>query len=99
MPRFRRLAAIVLVLTLTSSWALAQPRHEGGVQWEPAARAGALEAVFSRLLGWLTAVWTKEGCGLDPNGACTAGSAAPPTSPNVDAGCGLDLNGVCASGS
>jgi hypothetical protein len=35
---------------------------------------------------YVTGLWGKEGCGLDPSGRCKA-----------DAGCGIDPHGLCGS--
>ena len=91
MPRFRRLAAVALVLALTSSWALAAPRHEArrsrGEVTTAASPAGLL---LSRFREWVTAVWTKEGCVIDPGGACVGDTDTEPPPP---AGCGIDPGG------
>lgn len=88
MPRFRRLSVLVLALVLASSLAAAAPRRPA---WKPPAASASAETVVARLWEWLTAVWTKAGCILDPNGGCTnsAGSAPSPEG-RGEAGCGID---------
>jgi hypothetical protein len=48
--------------------------------------------VLAHLWGAFTAVWSEEGCMIDPHGGC--GTGQPPTS---DEGCMLDPNGGCAA--
>jgi len=96
MSRFRRLAAFTLALVLASSLAMAAPRH--GVS-SPKAAAGSstAEMLFSHLWGWLTGMWSKEGCVIDPNGHCKPGSGttvAPPGD-SGDEGCIIDPSGSC----
>jgi hypothetical protein len=40
----------------------------------------------------LARIWNKEGCMLDPHGACVPKSTVVPSS---DAGCGIDPHGGC----
>lgn len=47
---------------------------------------------------WVTNVWAKAGCSLDPGGLCatnpTSHSLAPvPSGSSLDAGCGIDPGG------
>jgi hypothetical protein len=56
-----------------------------------APETGLLADTLSRLWEWLTAGWTKEGCGSDPDGQCNVASGVP-------AGCGSDPSGVCVEG-
>jgi hypothetical protein len=44
--------------------------------------------LLSRVWSLLTAIWSEEGCGLDPHGGCSA-----PIQP--DEGCAIDPNGGC----
>ncbi|HEV8580943.1 MAG TPA: hypothetical protein VGX68_17895 [Thermoanaerobaculia bacterium] len=87
MPRLRKLSAFVLALVLTSSAALAKPRHESKTQREMHAVTGTADALVSRLLNWLGGVWTKAGCVIDPDGTCVGGTGTtvPPAVNPVDA--------------
>jgi hypothetical protein len=97
MPRFRRLAAVALVLALTSSWALAAPRHEARrSRGEITAAASPASLLLSWFWEWVTAKWTKEGCGIDPSGGCAGGSDTESPPP---VGCGSDPNGSPCGGS
>ncbi|HEV8577890.1 MAG TPA: hypothetical protein VGX68_02310 [Thermoanaerobaculia bacterium] len=100
MPRLRKLSAFTLALALTASGALAKPRQKPEPPRQIPASA-ATEDVFSRLLGWLGGLWTKEGCVIDPSGQCkeSSGTTVAPPDSHVDAGCGIDPNGgPCAGG-
>jgi len=47
--------------------------------------------LLTRLSGLITSIWNKEGCILDPHGACVASSS----SAQEKAGCKLDPHGAC----
>jgi hypothetical protein len=47
-------------------------------------------ALLDRAWAFLIGAWTKEGCGLDPNGRC-----APTSTDRTDIGCGIDPDGRC----
>jgi hypothetical protein len=53
-------------------------------------------SLFDPLFAFFSAIWDgqsfDEGCGMDPNGRCTA---AP--QPQLDEGCGWDPNGRCTA--
>ncbi|HEX4960020.1 MAG TPA: hypothetical protein VF173_04220 [Thermoanaerobaculia bacterium] len=52
--------------------------------------------LFSRLWSWLTAIWEKNGCGIDPHGNCLPGTgAAPAPLPTAAKGCSIDPDGRC----
>lgn len=85
MARFfgRRIAvAFLLAVFLVAPWAAAEPRDD---------RGAASPHLFAQLWSWLSALWSDEGCMLDPNGRC--GGAPAPT--DLDAGCIIDPNGRC----
>jgi hypothetical protein len=90
MSRFRILAGFALVLVLSAS-AGAEPRRSAEPPREMAASAEA-ETLVSRLWQWLAAIWTKEGCGIDPGGRCGV-SPSTPAPPNQEAGCVIDPGG------
>jgi hypothetical protein len=82
-----RLVPVLLVLLIAAS--LCTPA------WAAPGRSSSeihLFNVLARLWGSLTAVWSEEGCGIDPNGGC--GTGQPPT---TDSGCKLDPHGGCAA--
>jgi len=72
----------------------------------------APQDVLAPLWSFLDRLWAKEGCGLDPHGACAtspvttdvgcgldpSGACAPSAPESLDAGCGLDPNGQCNGG-
>jgi hypothetical protein len=99
---FRRTAALVLVLALLASAAVA-----GEARLSVPAPVGA----FSTLWHLLTTLWSEAGCHLDPYGRCIddvgstgdAGCSADPfgrcttASSGTDAGCRADPYGRCLS--
>jgi len=87
------LAAVIASLA-ASSLAAAPPRSR------PAERRTSTTAavpadLLGRLRGLLTSLWAEVGCGIDPNGSCTAATTNTPPSPKTDAGCGIDPSGGC----
>ena len=48
--------------------------------------------VFAGAWRLLARIWNKEGCMIDPHGACIPKSTV---APNSDAGCGIDPHGIC----
>ncbi|HSS49164.1 MAG TPA: hypothetical protein VLX28_09465 [Thermoanaerobaculia bacterium] len=54
-------------------------------------------ALLSWLMSWLTGVWEKNGCMIDPDGRCLAGTGAAPAPPagGQNNGCGIDPDGRC----
>jgi hypothetical protein len=72
----------------------------------------ASQNVLMPLWSFLSRLWTKEGCGLDPSGRCATtpvttdegcgldphGACAPSAPESLDAGCGLDPSGLCNGG-
>jgi hypothetical protein len=99
MSRVRWFLTFFLAFVLISSLAMAAPHHAANPPKAPAVSATA-EMLFSHLWGWITGVWTKEGCGIDPSGQCKPGSGttvAPPGD-SVDAGCIIDPGGSCSAG-
>jgi len=95
MPTFRKIVALLLLAAfLAAPWAsAASPPRETSktARPEPAARA-----LLSRVQAFLSSVWTKIGCGIDPSGLCTT---APAEDPQIqsDIGCGIDPDGQCHS--
>ena len=87
----RRIGVLLLILAVAAPLAAApihrprQARSEG---------VSPLSTVWS----WLTIVWTKNGCMIDPHGSClpgTGSTTAPPAA--TDNGCGIDPWGRCNS--
>lgn len=99
---FRRTAALVLVLALMASAAMAG---------EARLSVPAPVSAFSTLWQLLTTLWKEAGCHLDPYGHCIddvgspgdAGCSAAPFGPclstasDTDAGCHADPYGRCGS--
>lgn len=83
----------VLLLTL----AVAAPLTAAPVHRPGQARSEAV-APLSTVWSWLTNVWAKNGCLIDPHGSCLSGTGsttAPPAA--TDNGCGIDPWGRCNS--
>jgi hypothetical protein len=52
---------------------------------------------------WVTSIWAKAGCGLDPGGLCATNPTSQPLAPvpsgsSLDAGCGIDPGGSPCGG-
>ena len=82
-----RLVRILLLLLIAASLCTPAWAEPGRFSTET-----SLFDVFARLWEAFNAVWSEEGCKLDPHGGC--GTSQPPTS---DSGCKLDPNGGCAA--
>lgn len=81
---------LLLVAVLAAPWASA------AAQSGPAATsAPASLDLFSTSWRFLTHLWSKEGCRIDPNGRCLPQSAQPRPVPRT--GCHIDPNGTCHS--
>ncbi|HEX7181573.1 MAG TPA: hypothetical protein VF756_06995 [Thermoanaerobaculia bacterium] len=76
----RRLAVLVVSLALIAPWGASA----AGLKSEPGREAASQG--LAGLWGWLTRLWTDNGCGIDPNG-CAEDQG--------DNGCGIDPGG-CA---
>ncbi|MFY9821205.1 MAG: hypothetical protein WAM82_07475 [Thermoanaerobaculia bacterium] len=90
MRAIRRASVFILLgltLGISGAWASPpQPPAPGHVE-----KVFASQNFFGSLGGFLTRLWLKAGCVIDPNGRC-----APAPTQNTDAGCSLDPNGRCA---
>ena len=82
-------AVLLLVLTLL----LAAPIQAGSTR--PASSLPADSAVKSILIqvgDFLTGIWTRIGCGIDPDGRC---EPRPSPTGDLDSGCDIDPSGRC----
>jgi hypothetical protein len=52
-----------------------------------------LSRAFSQIWVFLSGLWTKNGCRIDPSGNCIPGTTAPD-----DNGCILGSDGTCTAG-
>lgn len=87
----RLIAVLVLCLTLTVSQASAsQARRESAVR-EVKPATLSFHGILDRLGSLLTAIWSKEGCSIDPWGRCIA------STPTTDNGCAIDPLGCSTS--
>ena len=93
-----RKALVLFLLTalLAAPWASAASPDAGKPRLskpEP-----PVHALLNRVRDYLASVWTKIGCGADPNGLCTtAPTPAEDPQPQSDIGCGADPDGHCHS--
>jgi hypothetical protein len=94
----RRKVVVLLLLTavLTAPGAFAghrldKPRPAHSAELAPL-------ALVSRAWSFLTSLWSKTGCHIDPNGACVNSPAPlPPPTDQSDIGCNIDPFGRCGS--
>ncbi len=93
-PLLRTLAVLVISLALTAPLCEAASR---GSSAPPARPIGIWE--------WVTSLWAKNGCSIDPGGICAPSpnssghSAVPvPSGSNLDEGCALDPGGRTCGG-
>ncbi|HEX7185118.1 MAG TPA: hypothetical protein VF756_25040 [Thermoanaerobaculia bacterium] len=96
MTSTRRLAVLVLFLTLIAPW--------GASAAEPKSEPGAAQALAG-LWGWLTRLWAENGCIIDPDGCAGAqgdnGCILDPdgcAGAQGDNGCIADPNGCAEAG-
>jgi hypothetical protein len=82
-------ALVLLVLTVPTARAL-----EPGSSRTGEAAGFSMIDLFGRAWEGLVSLWMENGCIIDPNGGCAAGSA---DAPRTDNGCGIDPNGGCAT--
>ncbi len=88
MRRKTVLVLFLLAVLLATPWASAAPRHGGGRPAE-ASGVGVIPDVLGQAWSYLTGVWRKIGCNIDPNGRCATAA--------VDSGCHIDPNGRCVT--
>jgi hypothetical protein len=91
----RKVVFLLLAAVLTAPGAFAGHRLEkprSAHNAEPAPLA-----LVSRAWSFLTSLWSKSGCQIDPNGQCVSRPSLPPPTNQSDAGCNIDPNGRCGS--
>lgn len=106
LPLGRTLAAVVVSLTLATPWcSVAAQKSPGPPQVRPTASTRPYIALHR--WGWLTRVWAKVGCTIDPSGhgghglfACAASLLPDLGSYQSDGevGCTIDPSGNSCSG-
>ena len=87
---FRRTTAVLLLLLAA---VLAAPPASAAGRPTETVSLSPLEAL-DRLWSFLRAAWSKEGCGVDPDGTCKPGTTSPPPAQTKE-GCHIDPNGQC----
>jgi len=86
-PLARSVVVLLLILSVAAPLAAAPIHRSDPVRFEAT-------APLVRLWSWLSQVWAKNGCGLDPSGRCLP-EAAPAPRPGANNGCGIDPSGRC----
>ena len=91
----RTFAVLVVSLALTTPLCEAASRS----------RASRNSPAFIHLgiWAWVTSLWAKAGCSLDPGGLCATNPRSQPLAPvpsgsSLDAGCGIDPGGSPCGG-
>jgi hypothetical protein len=96
MPTFRKVAIVFLLAAFLASGASATASRFGHP--EPAAAETSPRVLLNRAWAYLSGLWNKTGCKIDPNGQCiTAPIPVPSPEDQADTGCGLDPDGRCRS--
>lgn len=87
----RKTAFLVLVANLATPLVLAAaPRTKDPQPLKVA--ASILTNVMNQAWGFLTGIWVKLGCNVDPNGLCKEQPAA-----QTESSCNIDPNGQCTT--
>lgn len=95
-PTAFKAVALLLLLIVLPWTAAAEPPHRIAGASKPYHGSSSVAAPLNSLWKWLTSLWDKNGCMIDPDGRCISGAApAQPTS--TDNRCGLDPGGRCKS--
>lgn len=88
-PLARRAVALLIILAVAAPLAAAPIHRSGPARFEAA-------TPFASLWIWLSHIWAKNGCMIDPWGRCLPSTApAPPA--GADNGCSIDPHGACHS--
>ena len=80
LPKLALVLVLATVLAAPSAGWSAGRRFSSDSTW---ARGSVTTNLMVAFWSYVTSLWGKEGCGIDPNGLCTSS----------DAGCGLDPHG------
>lgn len=92
-PLARRVAALLIVLAATVPLAATAASHRSVPRSSDDQFA---TAPIAWVWSWLTSIWEKNGCMIDPSGRCLLGTGIVPTLPaGTDNGCGIDPSGRC----
>ena len=98
---FRLTLAVLALFSLV----LAAPLHARGSAADHARRTPPAPSLhLPGLWSWVTSLWAKAGCSIDPGGLCASGAnlpgppVAPPAASNADEGCGIDPGGRTCAG-
>src|SRR5262245_47257485 len=92
----RQIVLLLLVALLAAPWSLAAaPRREAPGRASRAAAPAPLPRL-AQLWSFLTSVWGKTGCRIDPDGRCVK-SPDPGLAAPADEGCRIDPDGCAAA--
>jgi hypothetical protein len=91
----RTFALLLVSLVLTTPLCEAASRSRASRISPPSAHLGVWE--------WVTSLWVKNGCSIDPGGLCATSPISHPPAPvpsesSLDAGCGIDPSGGTCGG-
>jgi hypothetical protein len=90
-PLSRRVIGLLLILAVAVPLTASPIHSSDPVHFEAT-------APLASLWGWLSHVWAKNGCMIDPNGPCLPATGSIPAPPaGADDGCGIDPSGRCQS--
>jgi len=86
---FLLLAAVLTAPGAFAGHRLEKPRPAHSTELAPL-------ALVSRAWSFLTSLWSKTGCQIDPNGRCLTGLVTEPLpTDHADTGCQIDSFGRC----
>src|SRR6266545_2542231 len=91
----RKIGVLLVAAVLLAPWTAAA---EPGAWKEPAGTQSPWD-LFARLWSTVTALWSDNGCLIDPFGVCGAANSPAGPTENVDEGCKIDPYGGCRNGS
>jgi len=91
LPKLVLVFALATALAVPSMGWSAGRRIPNDSTW---ARGSVTTNLMVAFWNYVTGLWGKEGCGIDPHGLCGTSTATSPT--NAKEGCGIDPDGRCA---
>jgi hypothetical protein len=97
MPQtLRRKTILLLLIAVLAAAPWASAAGGPAVPGPAAVFAYAQLDLFSSAWRFLTSLWSKEGCAIDPDGRCAPGAfQQSPSTIKTDSGCAIDPNGHC----
>jgi len=93
MRTLRRIAVASFLLYLVAAPGGAFAAGARGARHSPRSAEGPVTTLLLQAWDALSRLWTKNGCGADPDGRC---APAPTSTSTLDNGCSVDPSGRCA---